>query len=46
MGLGAAEEYENRTFYGVFEGDWFALFGIVAAVACVVWALRLIRDRS
>lgn len=43
MGFAAAEEFESRKLYGVFEGDWFALFGLVAAVACVWWAVRLLR---
>jgi hypothetical protein len=43
MGIAAAEEFESRKFYGVFEGDWFALFGLVAAAACIWWAVHLLR---
>ena len=35
MGYAAAEEYESRKFYAVFEGDWFFLFGFIAAGACL-----------
>ena len=44
MGFAAAEEFEGRKFYGVFEGDWFALFGLVAAAACLWCATHLLRQ--
>lgn len=46
MGLAAAEDFESRKFYGVFEGDWFALFGLVAGAACLWSAIALVRRRS
>ena len=46
MGFAAAENYENRKFYGVFEGDWFFLFGFVAAGACVWTAAQLLQRHS
>ena len=46
MGMAAAEEYEGRKFYGAFEGDWFFLFGFIAAAACARQAVHLIRGSS
>ena len=45
MGLAAAEDFESRRFYGVFEGDWFALFGLIAGAACLWCAIALVRRR-
>ena len=45
MGFAAAEQYESRRFYGVFEGDWFFLFGLIAAAACLWAARELMRRR-
>ena len=38
MGYAAAENYESRKFYGIFEGDWFFLFALIAGVACIACA--------
>ena len=46
MGFAAAEHYEGRRFYGVLEGDWFFLFGLVAAAACTWSARELLRRRA
>jgi hypothetical protein len=43
MGFAAAEEFESRKFYDVFEGDWFALFGLVAGAACLWCAVHVVR---
>lgn len=43
MGFAAAENFESRKFYGIFEGDWFALFGLVAGAACLWWAVTVAR---
>lgn len=42
MGYGAAEQYENRKFYRVFEGDWLFAFALTAGAACVWAAVELI----
>ena len=44
MGLAAAEHFKSRKLYGVLEGDWFVLFGLIFAAACVgaaIWVIRL-----
>lgn len=46
MGWAAAEQYEGRRFYGIFEGDWFFLFALIAGAACVLAAARLLRELS
>ena len=43
MGSAAAEEYEGRKFYGVFEGDWLFLFALIAGAASLWAAVRLVR---
>jgi hypothetical protein len=43
-GFAAAEEYEGRKFYGVFEGDWLFLFALIAGAACLWAAARLARS--
>lgn len=45
MAFAAAEEYEGRRFYGIFEGDWFFLFGLIAGGASLWAAIRLLRLR-
>lgn len=46
MGWAAAEQYEGRKFYGVFEGDWLFLFALIAGVACVWTAAQVLRERD
>ena len=46
MAFAAAEEYEGRKFYGIFEGDWLFLFGLIAGGASLWAAIRLLRTRS
>lgn len=43
MGFAAAEQYEGRKFYAVFEGDWLFLFGLIAGGASLWAAVRLLR---
>lgn len=41
MGYAAAEEYQGRRFYTVFEGDWLFVFALLAGGASVWAAIRL-----
>ena len=41
MGYAAAEEYEGRTFYAVFEGDWLMLFALLAGASSLWAAVQL-----
>jgi len=43
MGWAAAEHYESRRFYRLFEGDWLFLFSLIAGGCCVWGAGSLLR---
>ena len=43
MAFAAAEQYEGRRFYGVFEGDWLFLSGLIAGGASLWAAVQLLR---
>ena len=43
MGEAAADQYESRKFYGVFEGDWLFLCGLIASGSCIWTAVYLLR---
>jgi hypothetical protein len=44
MGWAAAEHYESRKFYRVFEGDWFFLFAFIGGGCCIWAATSLLRS--
>ncbi len=42
-GFAAADYYSERKLYGFLEGDWFFLFGLIGAAACLAIALKTAR---
>ena len=46
LGLAAAEDFENRKLFGVVEGDWFALVGVVIGAASLWFAVKVAGQRS
>lgn len=43
MGFAAAESLDGQKLYGVLEGDWMFLFGLIAAGTCISRTIRRFR---
>ena len=44
IGYGVADHFEGRKLLGIMEGDWFFLFGFLAAAVCLWAAVYLVKS--